>query len=65
MLVKGASSFLVFYNIMAGRRIDASVNWVIIGLGNGLSPVRRQAITWFSVDVWLAAPLATNFSESE
>ena len=26
-------------------RINASVNWVNIGPGNGLSPVRRQAIT--------------------
>ena len=25
---------------------SASVNWVSIGSGNGLSPVRRQAITW-------------------
>ena len=24
----------------------ASVDWVIIGSGNGLSPVRCQAITW-------------------
>ena len=24
----------------------ASLKWVIIGSGNGLSPVRRQAITW-------------------
>ena len=27
-------------------RIYASVNWVSISSGNGLSPVRRQAITW-------------------
>ena len=26
--------------------VCASVNWVIIGLGNALSPIRRQAITW-------------------
>ena len=26
--------------------IYASVNWASIGSGNGLSPVRRQAITW-------------------
>ena len=29
--------------------IYASVNWVGIGSGNGLSPVRRQAITWTDV----------------
>ena len=27
-------------------RIYLSVNWIIIGSGNGLSPVRHQAITW-------------------
>ena len=27
-------------------RLYASVNWVITGSGNGLSPVRHQAITW-------------------
>ena len=26
--------------------IYASVNWVSVGSGNGLSPIRRQAITW-------------------
>ena len=31
--------------------IYASVNWVIIGSGNGVSPVRRQAITW--TQCWL------------
>ena len=33
-------------------RIYASVNWVIIGSGNGLSHVRRQVITWTNTDVF-------------
>ena len=36
---------------------------VIIGSGNGLSPVRRQAITWNNVDSLLIWLLGTNFSE--
>ena len=31
----------------------ASVNWVCIGSGNGLSPNRRQAITWTRADLLL------------
>ena len=37
--------------------IYASVNWVIISSGNGLSPVRRQAITWTSADILLIRAL--------
>ena len=32
-------------------RIYASVNWVSIGLDNGLSPFRRQTITWTNVNI--------------
>ena len=32
-------------------RINASLNYVIIGSGNGLSPVRRQTVTWTITDV--------------
>ena len=39
------------YPTEAEWRIHASVNWVIIGSGNGLSPMRRQAITWTNVDI--------------
>ena len=39
------------------------MNWVIIGLGNGLAPVRRQAITWTNVHVLSIGSLGTNFSE--
>ena len=35
----------------------------IIGSDNGLSPDRRQAITWTNVGILLIGPLGTNFSE--
>ena len=38
-------------------------NLTIIGSGNGLSPDRRQAITWSNVVILLIGPLGTNFSE--
>ena len=41
----------------------ASLNWVIISSGNGLSPVRRQAIAWANGDLLSIGPLGTNFSE--
>ena len=34
---------------MAGRRTYSPSNWVIIGSGNGLSPVRGQTVTWSNV----------------
>ena len=40
-----------------------SVNWVIIGSGNGLSSMRRQAITWTNDDLLLTGQIETNFSE--
>ena len=39
--------------IEAEWRIYASLNWVIIGSDNGLSPVRRQAIIWTNAGVKL------------
>ena len=36
----------------------------IIGLDNGLSPDRRQAIIWNNAGLLLIGPLRTNFSES-
>ena len=33
------------------------------GSGNGLSPVRRQAITWTNADLLSIGPSGTNFSE--
>ena len=44
-------------------RLSASVNWVSIASGNGLSPTRRQAIAWTNGDLLPAGPLGTNFSE--
>ena len=38
-------------------------NLTIIGSDNGLSPGRRQAITWTNVRLLLIGPLGTNFSE--
>ena len=38
-------------------------NLTIIGSDNGLSPGRRQAITWTNDGILLIGPLGTNFSE--
>ena len=38
-------------------------NLTIIGSDNGLSPGRRQAITWTNFEILLIGPLETNFSE--
>ena len=38
-------------------------NLTTIGSDNGLSPGRRQAITWTSVGILLIEPQGTNFSE--
>ena len=35
----------------------------MIGLDNGLSPGRRQAIIWTNAEILLIGPLGTNFSE--
>ena len=39
------------------------VNLGHIGSDNGLSPVRRQAITWTNFGILLIGPLGTNFNE--
>ena len=44
-------------------RICASVNYVTIGSGNGLSPGRPQAITWNNSGLWSMGPLVRNFSK--
>ena len=49
--------------IEAEWRIYASLNWVIIGADNGLSPVQRQAIIWTNDGILLMQPLGKNFSE--
>ena len=38
-------------------------NLTIIGSDNGLSPGRRQAITWTNVGILLIGPIGINFSE--
>ena len=43
--------------------IYASVNWVRIDSGNGLSPVRRPAITWTSAALLSIGDLGKDFSE--
>ena len=43
--------------------IYALVNLICIGSGNGLTPVRRQAITWTNAGLLSIEPLETNVSE--
>ena len=45
------------------RTLYASLNWAIIGSGNGLSPVWCQAVTWTNADFLLITPLGTDFNE--
>ena len=56
-------SVKIFQLIEAKWHIHASLNWVIIGSNNGLSPVQRQAIIWTNAGILLIGPLDTNFSE--
>ena len=49
--------------IEAEWRIYASLNCVINGSDNGLSPVRRQALIWINAGILFIGPLGTNFSE--
>ena len=48
---------------MASYDINASENRVSIDSDNGLSPVRRQAITWTNAAVLSIGLLGTYFSE--
>ena len=43
--------------------IYVSLNWVIIGSGNDLSPVRRQAFTCTNDDLFSIEPVEINLSE--
>ena len=58
---KTADNF--FYLIDAKIRIYASVNKVIIGSDNGLSPIWCQAIIWANNGLLSVGPLGTNSSE--
>ena len=61
---KVSDSLQVAYKLISPWcRIFASVNWVHIGSGNGLSPVRGQAITWTNADLLSVELPGTNFSE--
>ena len=44
-------SLFTNYMFAARRHTYAAVNWANIGSGNGLAPVRRQAITWIIADL--------------
>ena len=44
-------------------RIYAQMDWAIICLGNNLSPVQRQAITWINAGVVSIGVLGTNFNQ--
>ena len=61
-------SMFILWNILAlthwGRVTHICVgNLTIIGSDNGLSPGRRQAISWTNVGILLIGPLGTHFSE--
>ena len=47
----------------AGWRIYVPLKRVIVGSGNGLSPVRRQAITRTNGELLPIGPLGTKFNE--
>ena len=64
--MRGIETFLNYHIPLThwGRVTHICVgNLTIIGSDNGLSPGRRQAITWTNVGVLLIGPLGTNFSE--
>ena len=50
-------------NVLDACCIYASVNRVSISSINGLSPIRRQDITWTNADLLSFETLRTNFSE--
>ena len=54
---------LSFSRTIPASALYASVNWVIMCSCNGLSPVRRQAITWTNAGSLSIGLLGTNFCE--
>ena len=54
----------VFKLISPECRIYASVNQVSLGSGNGLSPGRRQAITWTNAHLLSIRPSGIKFNEN-
>ena len=66
--------WLVYWRIFASLGLNGLTHWgrvthicvsklTIIGLDNGLSPGRRQAIIWTNGGILLTRPLGTNFNE--
>ena len=57
--------FLIYSSLTHWGRVTHICvdNLSIIGSDNGLSPGRRQAITWTNVGILLIGPLRTNFTE--
>ena len=53
---------MVFLNLKRSD-IYALVNWVAIGLGNGLSPIYRQDINQPNRDFLLIGQLGTNLND--
>ena len=45
--------------------INATAEYVDIASGNGLSPVRRQTITWTNAKLLSISTFETNFSKIE
>ena len=43
--------------------LHVSMDWAIIGSGNGLSPIQRQAITWTNAALLWIGLLGSNFCE--
>ena len=55
-------TLLACWHTAARWHISVSLNWVIMGLDNGLSPVQHQTITWTNYDIQSIWNLRTNFT---
>ena len=51
--------------LVNGAPADISLGWVVIGSGNGLSPMPHKAIICTNADSSSVETLGTNFSEIE
>ena len=59
-----AKAVVMIFTHLPQCHIYASMNWASISLGNGLSPVRCQAITWTKAGLLSIGLLRTNFSQN-
>ena len=57
------SGILLHFHSLGMYLLQASLNWVIIGPGNGFVPNRHKAITWTNDDFLSIGPLGTYFSK--